>query len=66
MTVMQEESAPTRLLHVKEVAERLDVKVGTAYRLISAGELPAVKVGRCYRIHPDVVGRYFNDAGEAA
>jgi excisionase family DNA binding protein len=37
-------------LTVAEVAEQLRVSNMTVYRLINAGELPAVRVGRSYRI----------------
>lgn len=39
----------------------------TVYRLVQAGELPAVRVGRSYRIRGDDVDRYlaarFTEAG---
>jgi excisionase family DNA binding protein len=40
----------TRLLHVAEVAERLRVSKMTIYRLIRSGDLPALQIGRLYRI----------------
>lgn len=39
-----------RLLTVAEVAEVLRVSNMTVYRLIKAGELPALRVGKNYRI----------------
>ncbi len=38
------------LLTVAEVAELLRVSTMTVYRLIRTGELPAVRVGRNYRV----------------
>jgi excisionase family DNA binding protein len=38
------------LLTAAEVADRLRVSTMTIYRLIRRGELPAVRVGRNYRV----------------
>jgi excisionase family DNA binding protein len=46
---------------VNEVAEALRVSRMTVYRLIKQGELPALRVGRGYRIHEEDVHRYLND-----
>jgi len=40
-----------RLLTVAEVAKAARVSPMTIYRLIHSGELPAVRVGRSYRVH---------------
>ena len=45
-------------LTVAEVAEQLRVSNMTVYRLINAGDLPAVRVGRSYRITEDDVDAY--------
>lgn len=39
-------------LTVSEVAGRLRVSTMTVYRLINAGQLPAVRVGRSFRLRP--------------
>ena len=39
-----------RFLTVAEVAELMRVSKMTVYRLIHAGELPAVRFGRSYRV----------------
>ncbi len=56
-----------RFLTVAEVARSLRVSTMTVYRIIKAGELPAVRVGRGYRIRPDDLRRYleqrYMDAG---
>lgn len=57
----------TRFLTVAEVADALRVSSMTVYRLIKAGELRAVRVGKSYRIPDAEVDRYvaegFNQAG---
>jgi excisionase family DNA binding protein len=45
-------------LTVSEVAAALRVSNMTVYRLVSSGELPAVKVGRCLRLPVEEVDRY--------
>ncbi len=56
-----------RLLTVSEVARQLRVSNMTVYRLIKAGHLAAVRVGRGYRIREDDIRRYlrqrYTDAG---
>jgi excisionase family DNA binding protein len=39
-----------RLLTVREVAEAMRVSTMTVYRLIKAGDLPAIRVGKHFRI----------------
>ena len=46
---------------VAEVAQLMRVSTMTVYRLIKAGELSAVRVGRSYRLRPDDVDRYLGD-----
>lgn len=47
-----------RFLTVHEVAELLRVSTMTVYRLIRAGELPAMRVGRSYRLREAQVAGY--------
>jgi excisionase family DNA binding protein len=47
-----------RFLTVAEVAGILRVSTMTVYRLIKAGNLPAVRVGKSYRVREDDVDRY--------
>jgi excisionase family DNA binding protein len=47
-----------RLVTPAEVAERLRVSTMTVYRLIQAGELPAAKIGRSYRLRSQDVDTY--------
>jgi len=43
---------------VSEVARQLRVSKMTVYRLISSGELPAVRIGKSYRIREEDVDAY--------
>ncbi len=52
-----------RLLTVHEVAGVLRVSTMTVYRLIKAGELPAARVGRSYRIRERSVEDYLRRGG---
>ncbi|MFP4149201.1 MAG: helix-turn-helix domain-containing protein [Nitriliruptoraceae bacterium] len=49
---------PTELLTAAEVADQLRVSTMTIYRLIRSGELPAVRVGRNYRVPVAELERY--------
>ncbi len=46
------------LLTVAEVAAQLRVSTMTIYRLIRSGELPAVRVGRNYRVRAAELDAY--------
>lgn len=48
------------LLTAAEVADRLRVSTMTVYRLIRGGELPAVRVGRNYRVAEDALDAYLS------
>jgi excisionase family DNA binding protein len=59
--------ARVQFLTVAEVAAAMRVSKMTVYRLVHNGELPAVRVGRSFRVPEDAVheylrGSYF-DAG---
>jgi len=43
---------------VGEVARQLRVSNMTVYRLINAGELPALRIGRSYRLRAEDVDAY--------
>ena len=47
-----------RLLTVREVADEMRVSTMTVYRLIKAAQLPAVRVGKSYRVREDDVDTY--------
>ncbi|NNE74173.1 MAG: helix-turn-helix domain-containing protein [Acidimicrobiales bacterium] len=48
----------SRFLTVAEVANLMRVSTMTVYRLIKAGDLAAVRVGKSYRITEDDVDAY--------
>ena len=55
-----------RFLTVAEVAEIMRVSKMTVYRLVHAGDLPAVRVGRSYRVPEQVVHDYLRESFVAA
>jgi len=54
-------AAERALLTVKEVAETMRVSTMTVYRLIKAGELAAIRVGKHFRIREGDLTRYLDD-----
>lgn len=50
-----------RFFTVAEVARQLRVSNMTVYRLIKSGQLPAVRVGRGYRIRDEDVRKYLDE-----
>lgn len=67
MSHVAQSFANARFLTVQEVAEQLRVSSMTVYRLIKSGEIPAVRVGRSFRVREPDVDRYlearFTQAG---
>lgn len=63
----QSQHAKGRFLTVAEVASTLRVSNMTVYRLIQAGDLPAVRVGKSYRLREEDIDKYlgvrFTEAG---
>lgn len=51
-----------KFLTVAEVASVMRVSKMTVYRLVHNGELPAVRVGRSFRVLEDDVNRYLRDS----
>jgi excisionase family DNA binding protein len=49
-----------RFLTVAEVASVMRVSKMTVYRLVHSGELPAVRVGRSFRVPEDAVNDYLH------
>ena len=58
--VRQPEQAPLggAFLTVAEVAALMRVSKMTVYRMVHAGELPAIRVGRSFRVPEDEVHAY--------
>lgn len=52
------EQARLRYLTVAEVADVMRVSRMTVYRLVHGGELPAVRVGRSFRVPQDALDTY--------
>ncbi len=50
--------AEAKFLTVAEVAASMRVSKMTVYRLVHAGALPAVRVGRSFRVPRDAVNDY--------
>jgi excisionase family DNA binding protein len=50
--------ATARFLTVQEVADIMRVSTMTVYRIIKSGELPAVRVGRSFRVRDVDVDTY--------
>lgn len=57
----QSQHAKARFLTVAEVAALMRVSNMTVYRLIQAGEIPAVRVGKSYRLREDDIDKYLAD-----
>ena len=51
-----------QFLTVAEVAEAMRVSKMTVYRLVHAGTLPAVRVGRSFRVPQDAVTEYLRNS----
>ena len=59
---MSEQSGRVRFLTVLEVAEVMRVSKMTVYRLLHAGELPGVRVGRSFRVPQDALDAYLRSS----
>lgn len=51
-----------RFLTIAEVANAMRVSKMTVYRLVHSGELPAVRVGRSFRVPEQAVHSYLQDS----
>ena len=51
-----------KFLTVAEVAEIMRVSKMTVYRLVHSGELPAVRVGRSFRVNETAVNEYLESS----
>ena len=51
-----------RFLTVAEVASIMRVSKMTVYRMVHAGELPAIRVGRSFRVPEDAVDKYLRSS----
>jgi excisionase family DNA binding protein len=55
------EGTSSRFMTVGEVAAVLRVSNMTVYRLINAGDLPALRIGRSFRLRSEDFDRYLAD-----
>jgi excisionase family DNA binding protein len=55
---MSSEQSRTRFLTVAEVADVMRVSKMTVYRLVHSGEMPAVRVGRSFRVPQDALEQF--------
>ena len=55
---MAQSDARPRLLTVAEVADLMRVSTMTVYRLIKAGDLAALRVGKSYRIKQEDIDAF--------
>jgi len=58
IALIPEDGTTARYVTVREVAATLRVSSMTVYRLINAGDLPAVRIGKSFRLREDDVNRY--------
>jgi excisionase family DNA binding protein len=58
--VVQPNESRPRYVTVAEVADQLRVSNMTVYRLVQAGQPPAIRVGRSYRIREEDVDKYLS------
>lgn len=54
---------PSALMTVAEVALVMRLSKATVYRLVQAGEIPAVRFGRSYRVPKSAVSAYIARSG---
>ena len=62
MAAEQRPLSEVQFLTVAEVASVMRVSKMTVYRLVHSGELPAVRVGRSFRVPEQAVHEYLRDA----
>jgi excisionase family DNA binding protein len=62
MASSQDSLSGVEFLTVAEVAAIMRVSKMTVYRLVHAGELPAIRVGRSFRVPAQAVHDYLRDS----
>ncbi|MDN4478008.1 helix-turn-helix domain-containing protein [Demequina lignilytica] len=62
---MAENPQRTKFLTVAEVADMVRVSRMTVYRWVHAGELPAVRFGRSFRVPQEAVEQFMEQAALA-
>ncbi len=51
-----------QLLTLQQVADRLQVSMSTVRRLVAAGKLKTVRIGRNLRVRPEDLAAYIKEA----
>ena len=51
-----------QLLTLQQVADRLQVSMSTVRRLVDAGKLKAIRIGRNLRVRPEDLAAYIEEA----
>jgi excisionase family DNA binding protein len=59
---MSSSLSEVKFLTVAEVAKLMRVSKMTVYRLVHSGELPAVQIGRSFRVPEQAVNEYLRAA----
>ncbi len=59
---MSSDQPRVRFLTVAEVADVMRVSKMTVYRLVHSGQMPAVRVGRSFRVPQDALDHYLSTA----
>lgn len=54
--------AENEYMSLEEVAEMLGVTYQLIYRLVRSGELPAIRLGKLYRVSRDDLGKYLEQS----
>lgn len=62
----EESLTPVRFLTVAEVAAIMRVSKMTVYRMIHSGTLPAIRVGRAFRVSERAVNDFLRQSFNAA
>jgi len=62
---MSAEATPKPLVHMNVVATRLGIPVNSVYSMVRRGILPAVKLGRLWRMDPDRLEAWISGGGQA-
>ena len=53
------------ILNIKEVSDYLKIPVSTVYKLIQEGKIPAIKLGKHWRLMKRDIDRLFVDLPQA-
>nr|WP_218883975.1 MULTISPECIES: helix-turn-helix domain-containing protein [Allobranchiibius] len=55
-------AVPARFVQIADVAETLNISARQAYGLVASGELPAIKVGKSWRVEVAELENYIQRA----